>query len=441
MTACNDTGSGRSKSSVRGPVPWLVVLACVAVLATPWHSGAAGLGLPEQTGADGRDGQLDAYAILAQAKPSTKPRPDNVVPLPAIEKRGTDAATDTVWRSEELDVLGVGLAVGDVDGDGQNELVVIDPGSVYVYRLSGGKLSRVAHYSAGSLELKSVDVAKIRPGGPARIYVTAQNRGTVASFVLEFSGGTLNPVITDFPYYLRVILYPTRGPMLLGQQKGLNRVYDGPIYQLTDKGTQLEILGRFGVPLKIPIFGFAVGDLEGKRRPLIAVYDKEDHLRVYEPAGKRLYVSHEFYGGSDVVLRLETPTERSGIPEDESKAYCRPRIMCVDLDGDSIYEVLAVMHSSRTGRYLSRTKMLEDGQVVSLRWNGEVLVPVWITPSMQGMVTDFAIDTLPGLAGRRVIVLERKKTDWLSFLRSRSQIKAYAIETLMADGLKHEQKK
>jgi hypothetical protein len=441
MTVLNKSGSGRSKFHGRNSFPCLLIVTCLAALAVLIPRGATGLERPDQARGDVRGSQLTTHTILAQARQSGKPRSDDTAPKPADDRRSKDSATDSVWRSEDIELLGVGMSVGDVDGDGKNEIVIIDPTSVYVYRLSEGRLHLLAEYGSGNLELKSVDVAKIRGSGPPRIYVTAQNRGALASFVLELSGGKLTPVITDFPYYLRVINYPTRGPILLGQQKGLNRVYEGPIYQLTDKGNALEVLGRFGVPLKIPIFGFAIGDLEGKRKPVIAVYDKQDHLRVYDPTGKRLYVSHEYYGGSDVVLRLGGPTERTGRLDDENKEFFRPRVMSVDLDNDSVYEVIALTHASKTGRYLSRTKMLEEGQVVSLKWNGDVLIPVWSTAPVQGMITDFAIDTLPGLTGRRLIVLERKKTDWLSFLRSTSQVKAYLIETLMADGLKHDQRK
>ena len=78
---------------------------------------------------------------------------------------------------------------------------------------------------------------------------------------------------------------------------------------------------------------------------------------------------------------------------------------------------------------LSRTKMLEEGQVLALEWNGDALEERWRTPKIAGMVTDFAVDELPGM-GRRLIVLERKKTDWLAFLRSRTQVRAYDLESL-----------
>jgi hypothetical protein len=350
-------------------------------------------------------------------------------------ERAMTSQGDKIWRSQELSVLAIGMGVGDVDGDGANEIVLIDPDTVYVYRFTPDKLELLAQYSARPLELKSVDVAKLRKQGPARIYVTAQNRGSISSFVLEYRDRKLIPVVQDFSYYLRLIHYPTQGPILLGQKKGIGKLYDGPIYRMTDKGDDLAVQGRFGVPLKIPVFGFTIGDFTGKRTPLIAVYDKDDHLRIYEPSGKRLFLSKEYYGGSDVILRQVGPeisAARDRINSEEP-TYFRPRIMA--LDRGTVHEVLVIVHSSKTMRLLGRTRMFEEGQVMALAWNGDALEEKWTTPKVQGMITDFAIDTLPGLAGRKLITVERKKTDWLAFLRSQSQVRAYSLESLMTEGL------
>jgi hypothetical protein len=379
-----------------------------------------------------RTAQADGR-LSQRVDPGTKG--DTSSKKPPSERAAANAG-DRTWRSQELNMLAIGMGVGDVDGDGASEIVLIDPDTVYVYRFTSDKLELLAEYSARPLELKSVDVAKLRKQGPARIYVTAQNRGAISSLVLEYRDRKLTPVVQDFPYYLRLLHYPTQGPILLGQKKGIGKIYDGYIYRLIDKGDDLEVQGRFGVPLKIPIFGFAIGDFEGKHTPLIAVYDKDDHLRIYDPpTGKRLFLSKNYYGGSDVILRKagpEGPASSDRTDLEEQTAYFRPRIMALNLS--PAHEILVISHSSKTMRLLGRTKMFEEGQVLALAWNGDALEEKWTTPKVQGMITDFAIDTLPGLAGRRLITLERKKTDWLAFLRSQSQVRVYDLDFLMTEG-------
>jgi len=361
-------------------------------------------------------------------KYAARQRPGSDVPL---------TRPDRPWKSEELTTLGIGLSIGDVDGDGKNEIVVIDPSTVYVYSLIDGKLGLLTQHSVRPLELKSVDVASIRKQGPDRIYLSAQNRGSVASLVLEYRNGTLVPVIQDSPYFLRVIHYPTRGPILLGQKRGFNNMYEGYIYRLVDKGDDLEAQDRFGVPLKIPIFGFTIGDFVGDSKPLIAVYDRADHLRIYSPTGKRLFKSSSYYGGSDVILRQAGPEIelKESYGEMREVVFFRPRIMSLRLGEDRAYQILAVTHDSKTMRVMSRTKMLQEGQVVGLVWTGDSMEDKWSTPRVQGVVSDFAVGTLPGFPGRRLITLERKNTDWMSFLRSRSQIRIYDLDAVIKAGL------
>lgn len=396
---------------------------------------------------------------IAGNRQVVRPAPDlaqaraGVSPVMVAKKADTDgesssselrtSGSDKFWKSDDLNMLAIGMGVGDVDGDGKNDIVVIDPTHVYLYRFSAGTMALITEYSSGNLELKCVDVAKMRKEGPARIYVTAQNRGNVESFVLEFRNGKLVPVIEGVSYFLRVIIYPTHGPILLGQKKGIGKMYEGPVYRLTDKGHALEVQGRFGIPLKIPIFGFAVGDLQGNGSPLIAVYDRHDHLRIYTPAGKKLFVTRDYYGGSDVILRWAGPEGRqfsAGIDEENEVVFFRPRIMCLDLDGNGVYEILVSKHHSKTLRMMSRTKLLEEGQIEGLLWNGDSLEELWSIPKIQGTVTDFAVDTLPGLVGRRLITLERKKTDWFSFLRSRSQVRAYDLDGVIEESKKGERR-
>jgi hypothetical protein len=112
-------------------------------------------------------------------------------------------------------------------------------------------------------------------------------------------------------------------------------------------------------------------------------------------------------------------------------------MMALDIDGSKVYQVLAITHESKTMRLLGRTKMLDEGQVVGLAWNGDAMEERWRTPKVQGVIMDFAVDTLPGLSGKKLITLERRKTDWLSFLRSRSQIRAYNLQSLLREGERH----
>ncbi len=417
------------------------LIACM-VLSLAAIAGAPHEGVGANSCATGRQVEGWSQHGAAEALPAILRPPKAPDREPRWSATASAGSTDNqksknVWRGADLNLLAVGMAVADVTGDGKNDIVLIDPNTVYLYDFVDKRMILLSSFNRSAMEFKSVDASKTRKMGPARIYVTAQNRGALASFVLEFRGGKLVPVIENIPYYLRIVDYPTQGPILLGQRKGLYKMYDGPIYRMEDNGEALKRAGRFGTPLKIPIFGFTVTDLDGSRKPVIAVYDRDEHLRLYRPNGKRFFLSRDYYGGSDVVLRRSGPEGRREARANDAESeneYYRPRIASYDIDKSGAYTILAITHVSKTRRYFSRMKMLGEGQVVGLEWNGDTLVKKWSTPSIQGMITDFAVADLPGLTGKRLIAVERKKTDWLSMLRSQSQLRAYDLQYLIKRG-------
>ena len=80
----------------------------------------------------------------------------------ALEKGG-------FWKSRRINAEVYGMEVGDVTGDGQNELILSEGMELHVYRLVEGSLQRVAKYESNDrYRFLSVDVADInkkRQGG------------------------------------------------------------------------------------------------------------------------------------------------------------------------------------------------------------------------------------------------------------------------------------
>ncbi len=136
--------------------------------------------------------------------------PDFITASQGLDRKG-------FWMSPKFSTEFKGLDVGDVNGDGLNEIVVIDNNSVYIYQKEGNELKLLKKISGGTFETYyGVDVADINGNGIPEIFVTNINRTTVESFVIEYRNGNYEVIASKLPYLFRVI-NTTGTPRLLGQ--------------------------------------------------------------------------------------------------------------------------------------------------------------------------------------------------------------------------------
>ncbi|MCP3952300.1 MAG: hypothetical protein GY697_08805, partial [Desulfobacterales bacterium] len=126
------------------------------------------------------------------------------------------------WKSSSYPHLISGIEIGDVNGDGFIETVVVTPRKVIVYQARQNKLQKIVEHETGMFVRNlSVDIADINGNGIPEIFVSglSSQLNTVSSTVLEFSGKALQVLVSDARWYFRVARLPTRGTVLLGQRQ------------------------------------------------------------------------------------------------------------------------------------------------------------------------------------------------------------------------------
>lgn len=214
----------------------------------------------------------------------------------------------------------VDFDVGDLDGDGENECVLIDPYRVMVYKVKKGRLKKIGQMRArkGFDRFLGVDVGDINGNGRDEIFVTNRSGDKLESFALERRRGKkrLQRVWKGANLYFRIIRPFGEKPTLLSQSPGIEAPFSGPIKKVAFKnrryvrGRKLstpDIYGRLFI-----LYGLTQANLGGDKARETVILDDEYHLRAYSPNGKLIVKSDDYYGRDPRLMDIGVIEDTGG---------------------------------------------------------------------------------------------------------------------------------
>ena len=175
--------------------------------------------------------QLDTIVALLDEKSGKEALGDIkpfFAPVPVEEQKSSAAP--------ELPFLARSVVYGDFEGNGKPVYAFSDGTRLHLYRNEPSGWHEVWTETAvkrdavtmewfgqttqadpaSTMEQINVDSADINGNGRPEIFVTAMFGGKVFSYVIEFQEGGYRR-IADIPGFLRVLNYPGKGAMLIGQ--------------------------------------------------------------------------------------------------------------------------------------------------------------------------------------------------------------------------------
>jgi hypothetical protein len=229
-----------------------------------------------------------------------------------------------------------GLDIADVDGDGQNEIILMGRNTLRIYRYVEERLRPFKTLKAGGNQnFLALDVADVNRNGPAEIFVTSIEGENLSSFILEYEENRFKKVNVGNGWYFRVLDLPRKGPTLLAQRMGAEETFSGPIYRFTWKRKKFRKGKKLKLPKDTPLYGLTIADVTGDGKDEIIRFDGSDHLRIFSSDGKDLlYKTPSRYGGTGNSFDRESVPDL--LPRDHvpTTAYIPGRIISIDLDGD-----------------------------------------------------------------------------------------------------------
>jgi len=326
----------------------------------------------------------------------------------------------------ELPINAQLFVVADFEGDGRLEYVFLDNMRLHIYRIDGTEwrevwseavpkdyggvalermdLTYVADPNA-SIQYINLDTADINGTGKSQIFVTAMLRGKVFSYVVQYQDGAFRR-IAEVPGFLRVITYPGKGTILIGQDYDPVKFFSGRPKQYTWSGGKYVAGDELPVPKGMGLYGIAFADF-GEKDPFLVAFDDEDRLIVYSHDSP-LWKSEEKYAVTPryvqkPALGIEAALSKTSAEQDKShRQQLAGRVMVMDINSDAKDEILLPKNAG--GSILNSTK---SADIQGLRWTGARLDMTWSVKELPGPVIDFQL--LRQAQGAQIFALIKTK--------------------------------
>ena len=310
------------------------------------------------------------------------------------------------WMSQKITTEFKGMAIGDLNNDGVNKIVVIDKNTVYIYLKTEKELKLLEKIKGKAYDnYVAVDVADINGDGVPQIIVTSLSDALLDSFVLEFKNGKYEKIASDIHWFLRVIETSSGTPMLLGQEYGTDKPFSTPIFEMVWRDGKYVSDQKMKIPLGLSIYGLTIDNLGIGGSDKVFALDDLDYLYITEKTNKSLgrltsigfssdeliWKSDDYYGGSNnYIENIENKVSPSDTDK-ERNAYLNLRLLTYDFKKGGKKQLIIVKNLSSVGRIFKHYKGFSTSEIYDLEWDGMGMAENWRTKKINGYVADYAI--------------------------------------------------
>lgn len=360
-----------------------------------------------------------------------------------------------LWRSQTFPNALVGMDVGDLDGNGQQELAVISFNTLTIYRRQANGLQTLATYKGSIMDrFLWVTVVDTNRDGHADIFLTnlrsrnytrPESGDTITdpyggtkryldSMVFSFANGKLKKVCDGLPYFLNGVHMGSRGKVLLGQEKGHDSAFQPTIYDMRMQGNKLVPTNSENLPNGCNVFNFAEADLNNDQSNEIIQITPSNNLVVMSTGGQPLWKSRKLFCATTNSFVGKVRDLRYN---DMEYYYIPSPILVADLNHDGIPEIIVNRIPSDLSRFMPEgKKTFNQAQIVSLSWDQLGLTENWTSREMNGMITSVRLGNLTNSGTPQLIIGMDMAKDLLKLWQSKSTIVTYKLNVTKREAKK-----
>ena len=295
------------------------------------------------------------------------------------------------------------MAVGDADGDGVEEIVVLTGTALELYKIDGQKIIKVATASMPpGVSCHAINMADLDGNGSMEIYISGTEGLNVSSFIVTWDKGKgFRIAAENIPWYIRPLFIPGKGWRLAGQKRGLEKteLVKAGVYLLNRSDKDIFSAGDLlGLPAGVNLFDFVFADLDGDGTAEIVAIDKKERLEVFSRTNELLWVSKKSYGGSQVYLgpsrgEAVNNNDKRNFTVDEDafreNIFVPGRLVVTDVDNDGHQEVVINENTLSSLSIFDKIRIYNDGVIVGLTWDGTAMNESWRTGTFKGYIAGF----------------------------------------------------
>ena len=353
--------------------------------------------------------------------------------------------TTNAWKSGRFKGAITALAVGDVDGNKENETIFASKDMVTISRKVSGKLQKIAEVKVPEdCRLLNIDTADINKNGKDEIFVTCiqlQNRLNeehsisraekivLKSFVMEWDGKVFVKIKENSEWLFRVIDGPEGHQILIGQKPGFgDKLFKTPVYELQWKNDDYLSYIKLALPQWIGIYGFTYGDVCNDGKQMIVALKKDGHIEILDKNGSEHWSGTMEYGGN--MIFIEVPGYRYNRDDgyQMDRHYLKQKIMVADVDRDGKNEVIVVKNRDKTDGLLEQYKLFDRGEIYFLKWNTLGLQSMGHTQKMAGYISDFTVTDYNGNGDKDVVYAVTSAKGFLGLGKDKSYIVSQTLK-------------